>query len=126
MIEPATDRRGVLAWFASNHVAANLLMWIVVVTGVLSLWRIKVEVFQEIDPQLIRVTVPYAGATPCEVEEGICLRVEEAIKGIEGIERVRSVANSIFFVFMASASLTYFALVYDLIFFSKSKIFSVV
>ncbi len=90
MNDPKYASRGVLAWFASNHVAANLLMMVVLVAGALSLWRMKVEVFQDIDPGMIRVEVAYPGASPAEVEEGICLRVEEAIKGIDGIKRINS------------------------------------
>ena len=94
MNEPGAESpRGLLAWFASNHVAANLLMVVILVGGGMSLWRMKMEVFQEIDPDLIRVEIPYPGASPSEVEEGICLRVEESIKGIEGIKRILSVAG---------------------------------
>ena len=92
MPDPDPTQRGVLAWFASNHVAANLLMISVLAAGGIALATMKVEVFQEIDPGLIRVDVPYPGATPSEVEESICMRVEEAIKGIEGIKHIRSVA----------------------------------
>ena len=93
MLNRPLRQRGVLAWFASNHVAANLLMVVVLVAGGLTLWHIKVEVFQEIDPAVIRVQVPYPGASPSEVEEGICVRVEEAIKGIDGIKRISSAAG---------------------------------
>ena len=87
------DRRGVLAWFTANHVAANVVMVFVLAAGVLSLLFIKTEVFQDIDPDLIRVSVSYPGASPSEVEESICQRVEEAIDGIEGVSRVLSVAR---------------------------------
>ncbi len=87
------DRRGLLAWFAGNHVAANLLMIFIVVAGVLSLARVVVEVFPEIDTDTVTIRVPYRGATPAEAEEGVCVRVEEAIASIEGIKRIRSVAQ---------------------------------
>lgn len=93
MSDAGTVPRGVIGWFATNRVAANLLMVFVLVAGGLSLLRMKVEVFQEVDPGLVRVEVPYPGATPAEVEEGICLRVEEAIKGIEGIKQLRAEAT---------------------------------
>ena len=35
----------------------------------------------------ITVTVPYLGAAPEEVEEGVCVRIEEAIQGLDGIKR---------------------------------------
>ena len=87
------SRAGVLAWFAGNHVAANLLMIFIVVAGVLSLSRVVVEVFPEIDTDTVTVQVPYRGATPAEAEEGVCVRVEEAIASVEGIKRIRSVAQ---------------------------------
>ena len=90
--EPKISHTGLLAWFASSHVAANLLMVIILVAGALTLWHIKIEVFQEFDPGLIRIIVPYPGASPDDVEEGICLRVEEALRGIEGIKQVTSIA----------------------------------
>ena len=91
--QPSSSRNGVLAWFAANRVAANMLMAVVLVTGVLSLLRMKVEVFQEFDPDIIRIEVPYPDASPGEIEEGICLRVEEAVKGIEGVKQLTSVAS---------------------------------
>ncbi len=87
------DRRGLIAWFADNHVAANLLMLLLVLGGFVALSVARVQVFPDIDPRSISVSVPYPGATPYEVEESINRRVEEAINGIEGIKRVRSVAS---------------------------------
>jgi multidrug efflux pump subunit AcrB len=87
------SREGVLAWFAGNHVAANLLMLFIVVAGLLSLGHVVIEVFPEIDTDTVTVRVPYRGATPAEAEEGVCVRVEEAIASIEGIKRIRSVAQ---------------------------------
>ncbi|MEM7310687.1 MAG: efflux RND transporter permease subunit [Planctomycetota bacterium] len=88
----AGSQRGLLAWFANNHVAANLLMVLFLVAGASLALSVRVEVFPEIDPRTVTVTVPYPGATPSEVEEGISRRVEEALTGIEGIQRVRSVS----------------------------------
>jgi len=88
-----SDRQGVIAWFAGNHVAANLLMLFIIVAGILSLARVVVETFPEIDTDTVVVTVPYLGASPAETEEGVCVRVEEAIASIEGIKRIRSVAQ---------------------------------
>jgi len=84
------DNKGLLAWFAHNHVAANLLMLLILVGGVISLLTIKIEIFPETSVDMVTVTVPYLGASPAEVEEGVCLRVEEAVAGIDGIKRLRS------------------------------------
>ena len=87
------SRGGLIKWFAGNHVAANLLMVLLLIGGFMSITKTAVEIFPEIDPRAITVAVPYPGATPSEVEESINRRVEEAISGIEGIDRVRSTAT---------------------------------
>ena len=84
--------RGPLAWFAGHHVAANLLMVGILVSGAMSLFQTKLEVFPEFDTDTINIQVPYRGATPAEAEEGVCIRVEEAIASVEGIKRIRSAA----------------------------------
>ena len=82
----------IIAWFARNGVAANLLMVFIVVTGLLTLRNVKQEVFPEFSVDLISVAVPYPGAAPEEVEEGVILRIEEAIESLDGIEDIRSTA----------------------------------
>ncbi|MFB6373450.1 MAG: efflux RND transporter permease subunit, partial [Bradymonadaceae bacterium] len=84
---------GPIAWMADNAVAANLLMLIFIVGGVLMTPRIKQEVFPEVALDTVIVTVPYPGAGPEEVEQGIVLSVEEAVRGIEGIDSVSSFAS---------------------------------
>ncbi len=86
-------KKGPLAWFAGNHVAANLLMFMILVGGILTILTIKVEFFPEMSLDTITVTVPYRGASPAEVELGVCLRVEEAIAGVDGIKRLNSTAS---------------------------------
>ena len=87
------SRKGPLAWFAANHVAANVLMAFILISGALSLARVVVEIFPEMDTDVVTINVPYRGASPAEAEEGVCVRVEEAIASIEGIKRIRSVAQ---------------------------------
>ncbi|MCZ6792398.1 MAG: efflux RND transporter permease subunit, partial [Planctomycetota bacterium] len=83
----------VIAWFARHGVAANLLMILILVGGSLTLPGIKEEIFPELPTNLILVSVEYLGASPEEVEEAVCMRVEEAILGITGIKRLRSTAR---------------------------------
>jgi len=87
------EAQGPLSWFVRNHVAANLLMALVLIGGILSMLNMRMEVFPEIDTQTITVRVPYLGASPAEVEEGVNVRVEEAVQGIEGVKRVKSTAQ---------------------------------
>lgn len=83
----------VIAWFTHNPVASNLLMFMMIVTGLLSLASINQEQFPNIDPRAISVSVPYLGAAPEEVEEGVCIRIEETLKSTDGIEKLSSFAN---------------------------------
>ncbi|MDE0661337.1 MAG: efflux RND transporter permease subunit [Gammaproteobacteria bacterium] len=81
-----------IAWFATNHVAANLVMGFAVLAGLASLDRVPVKLYPDFDVPLIVVTVAYLGAAPEEVETGVCARIEERIEGITGIKEIRSVS----------------------------------
>jgi multidrug efflux pump subunit AcrB len=85
-----------IAWFARNGVAANLLMLAVMGFGAWTLVseRIPIEVFPDMPSRFISVNVPYPGATPEEVEETIVLRIEDAIQQVAGIKRIVSTASS--------------------------------
>ena len=88
-----TTNKGVIAWFASNSVAANLLMIILIVGGLFSALMINKEIFPSFELNLINVNVAYPGAAPQEIEEGINIKIEEAIQDISGIKKVTSVAS---------------------------------
>ncbi len=80
-----------IAWFARNSVAANLLLITVVLLGVNSIANeMAVEIFPSSDPDQISVAVTLRSATPEDAELGIAVRVEEALEGLEGIERISS------------------------------------
>ena len=81
-----------IAWFARNHVAANLLMMLMLIGGFVSLPQIEQRTFPEINVDVIAINVVYLGAAPEEVEQGVCVRIEEEIYGIEGIEEITSSA----------------------------------
>lgn len=95
MSEPlsAEQKRGPIAYLAGHSVAANLIMLICLVGGFLSLRTIKQEVFPDITIDAVIVSVSYPGASPEEVESGILLAIEEAVRGLDGVDEVTSVAN---------------------------------
>ncbi len=84
---------GPMAWMARNSVAANLLMVALIVSGLLMSQRIRKEVFPRIELDRISVTVPYPGASPREVEQGIILVIEEAVRPLDNVKEVTSVAS---------------------------------
>jgi multidrug efflux pump subunit AcrB len=80
-----------IAWFAKNHVAANLLMISIVFIGVMSLTtRIPLEVFPTIDLDVVSIKSNLPGSTPSEIEQGITIRIEESISDLEGIKAINS------------------------------------
>ncbi len=85
--------RHLIDWFLTSKVAANLLMAMIIILGFLTLISSKLEVFPEISPSLINISVAYPGSTPEEVEEGVCIKLEEAITGLEGIKEISSIAS---------------------------------
>ena len=85
--------KGVIGWFARNGVAANLMLLVIVVSGAIVLVDLKQEIFPEFSLDVITINVEYRGAAPQEVEDAICLRLEEALQGIDGIKKMTSTAN---------------------------------
>lgn len=85
--------KGPIRWMAGHSVAANLLMAVLLIGGLLFSFQIKKEVFPEFDLDIVTITVAYPGASPEEVERGIVLAIEEAVNGLEGIEKVTATAN---------------------------------
>lgn len=85
--------QALIAWFANNSVAANLLMLVLIFGGIYAAFTIKKEIQPKIDPNQIRISIPFLGASPSEVEEGVLVKVEEAIQDVEGIEKITSTAR---------------------------------
>ena len=84
------EQRGLIAWFARNPVAANLLMLLIICAGLFSLYAIRKEAVPPIEPRMIEIGVAYPGAAPEEVEDGVIARIEEALEDIDGIDEVRA------------------------------------
>jgi multidrug efflux pump subunit AcrB len=85
---------GSIAWMASNPVSANLLMLAIVVGGLAMAYnQLRQEVFPQVEPDVIRITVPYPGASPAEVEQGVLLVVEGAVRGLDGVKEVKATAS---------------------------------
>lgn len=85
--------KSIIAWFAGNHVAANLLMVFFLLAGAITGLTMKLEVFPEFSLDRISITTEYPGASPAEVEEAIIRRIEERIAGLAGIKQIDSVAR---------------------------------
>ncbi len=85
--------KNLITWWANNRVAANILLVMIFAGGLLSIPHIKKEIFPEFASDIIMVSVEYLGAAPEEVEESICIRIEEEIYDLDGIKKLRCAAG---------------------------------
>jgi multidrug efflux pump subunit AcrB len=85
--------RRLIAAAVHNSVAANLLMVVIIVVGGMSAYNLRRETFPQISFDIIQVQTIFPGATPEEVEESVVVKIEEAIKSVEGIQDILSHAR---------------------------------
>ena len=85
--------KNIIRWFITNTVAANLLMIFIIIAGFFTLSRLRMEVFPDIAIPIINVSVIYPGSSPEDVEESICVKIEEQVQGINGIKKITSTSN---------------------------------
>ncbi len=85
--------RRAIKWMARNHVAANLLMILIIFSGLLSLKSVNQEIFPDMNMDMVQIQVVYPGATPEEVEKSICIKIEERLEGIPEIKQITSSSN---------------------------------
>ena len=85
--------KGMIAWFAKNSVVANLLLVLILAAGLLAVGNLKQEVYADFALDIITVRADYRGAGPEDVEEAICIRLEEAVQGLEGIKKITTTAT---------------------------------
>ncbi|MCB1616041.1 MAG: efflux RND transporter permease subunit [Pseudomonadales bacterium] len=83
----------IIKWFCETPVAANLLMIIILIGGLLGMKLLDKEVFPSIPLEAVTVTMVYPGAGPQEVEQQICVRIEEAVHNLDGIKQINSSAR---------------------------------
>jgi len=83
----------IIRWFVNNKVVSNLLMMLIIITGATTIPLLKMEVFPEIDLNIINVSAVYPGASPSDVEEAICIKIEERLQGLDGVKKITSTAS---------------------------------
>ncbi len=85
--------RKLITFFVNRPVWGNAFIAIVVIFGLFALFNTKKSFFPELDPQTIIVSVFYPGASPTEMEEGVTIKIEQAIKGLSAIEEINSTSS---------------------------------
>ncbi|MBN7821740.1 efflux RND transporter permease subunit [Bowmanella yangjiangensis] len=90
MSSTAPQEQGLIAYFARNTVAANLMMWFIIIMGLVSYFTIQRQMFPNIEINYININATYRGASPQEIEEGILIKIEESLKDVTEIKRLVS------------------------------------
>ena len=80
-------------WSIKNNVSVNLIMIFIIMAGIFTVMKMRREIMPQFSLDMILVSVIYPGSSPEEVEEGICIKIEEQIQSIEGIKTLRSTAR---------------------------------
>eukprot|EP01093_Parvamoeba_rugata_P010134 TRINITY_DN275_c0_g3_i2.p1 TRINITY_DN275_c0_g3~~TRINITY_DN275_c0_g3_i2.p1 ORF type:complete len:1044 (-),score=301.95 TRINITY_DN275_c0_g3_i2:2251-5382(-) len=88
------SHKGIIAWFAQNSVAANLLMVGLIVLGMVSYGDIRKEAFPSMEPRFVTISMVYDSGDAEQAEEGIAIKIENALEAVPGIKRITSTSNS--------------------------------
>ena len=83
----------IIRWFVNNRVASNLMMFFIILSGATTIPLLNMEVFPDIEVDIINVTAVYPGATPSDVENAVCVRIEERLQGLDGVKKISSTAS---------------------------------
>ena len=85
--------KALINYFIKFPIAANLLMFALLILGAVAMLNIKSTFFPEVETRLIFVRLVYPGASPEEIEEGVVNKIEENLKGVTGVERIQSTSS---------------------------------
>ena len=87
------EQKGLISWFAHNHVAANLMMFIIIIAGSFSVYTMTKKANPDLFIPVIQINMVLPGASPADVESGIVIPIESALESVDGIDRISSRAN---------------------------------
>ena len=92
MSEPV-QKGSVISWFAANPVAANLLMLLVIPLGVSTVSSLRKEAFPAMEPDSISISVSYDSGSASQSEEGLTIKIEDALEDVIGIKTLTSTST---------------------------------
>lgn len=85
--------RSIIKWSVSNGPGINVMVIGTLVAGLIAFLMLRRETFPEFELEVVLVQVPYPGASPADAENGICQPIEEAVRALDGIKRLVSIAR---------------------------------
>ncbi|WP_036682874.1 efflux RND transporter permease subunit [Pelobacter seleniigenes] len=83
-------KRGIIPWFATNPVAANLLLMLVIVLGVMATGNIRKEAFPSMEPDRLTISITYDSGSAKQSEEGLAIKIEDQLEEVNGIKSITS------------------------------------
>lgn len=86
----------IIAFLVKYPIWSNVVLYSILGFGLISLFQMKYSFFPEVQSGIIAIQVAFPGASPQEVEEGVILKIEENLEGIEGIDRITSISRENF------------------------------
>ncbi|WP_191600536.1 efflux RND transporter permease subunit [Marinomonas algicola] len=93
MSSPETHR-GIIPWFASNPVAANLLLFLVIILGVINVGDLNKETFPSLEPNRVNISVNFDAGSAKQSEEGIAIIIEQELESVSGIKNITTESNA--------------------------------
>ena len=85
--------RGLVGFFIKQPIWANVFIVVTVMFGLYNIMNMKKSFFPELDPRTVVISVMYPGASPEEMEEGVTIKIEQALRGIDGIDNISSTSS---------------------------------
>lgn len=93
MAEDPIQKHPIISWFAGNSVVSNIMMFIILGWGIYAAVTIRKEAFPSFAAESVTIQVPFNGGVPEDVERGVAIKIEEALQGVDGIDRIRSTST---------------------------------
>ncbi len=81
---------GFLKFFVEHKTAANIIMILMIVVGLLSIGRLNKQFFPDFDVEIVAVTIDWPGATAQEIDKNIVQLLEPELRPISGVKKVTS------------------------------------
>jgi len=84
------EKRGIIPWFIANQVAANLLLVLFIVLGIMQMTTLRKEAFPSMEPHSMTVSVSYNSGSAQLAEEGLAIKIEDQLENVTGIDSITS------------------------------------
>ena len=82
-----------IKYFVRFPLTGDMTMIAILLAGVISMLNLKSNFFPETPTKVISIQIVYPGASPEEIEEGVVAKIEDNLKGIAGLDQVKSVCS---------------------------------